>query len=136
MRKFLAAVLLAAACKGSASSAPPPDPTGGMPLLGADCDPLVPQHCGLPFPSNVWLEDGKVTFGATTLPAHVNQAPLDGALFTDKDGFSPTQAAIVFLKGAVDDGLPTPDTIAGSLAPDSPTILMDAESGERIPHFI
>jgi hypothetical protein len=107
-----------------------------MPLLGADCDPLVPQHCGLPFPSNVWLVDGKVTFGATTLPARANQAPIDGTLFTDKDGFSAAQTAIVFLPGAVDDGLPTPDTIPASLAPDSPTILMDADTGERVPHFV
>jgi hypothetical protein len=136
MRKFLAPLLLAAACKGSTASPPPPDPTGGLPLLGADCDPMVPEHCGLPFPSNVWLVDGKVTFGATTLPAHINQAPIDGTLFTDKDGFSPAQASIVVLKDAVADGLPTPDTIATSLDPNGPTILMDADTGERIPHFV
>src|SRR5262245_23065300 len=114
MRKLPVVLLLAAGCKGGTSSAPPPEPTGGLPLLGADCDPMVPEHCGLPFPSNVWLVDGKVTFGATTLPAQAGKPPPDGALFADKDGFSPAQAAIAFLQGATPDGLATPDTIPTS----------------------
>src|SRR6185503_1228679 len=55
----------------------PPKPEGGLPLLGSDCDPIVPTHCALPFPSDVYLvadptgrnPSGKsVRFGATTLP--------------------------------------------------------------------
>src|SRR5437762_6107907 len=94
---------LACACKSSPSADPPPEPTGGLPLLGADCDPLVPEHCGLPFPSNVYLVDGKVTFGAGTLPhlADPAKAAMDPSGWTDKDGFSPGQASIVLLVGAV-----------------------------------
>ena len=135
---FTCAALFAVvvSCKGSSSTAAPPEPTGGLPQLGDDCDPLVPIHCGLPFPSNVWLVDGKVTFGATTLPALRGQTHIDPSLWQDRDGFSPGQAAIVVLPGAVATGLPTPDTIAASLAADSSSILMDAETGERIPHFV
>ncbi|MDB5218004.1 MAG: hypothetical protein JWO86_5931, partial [Myxococcaceae bacterium] len=75
---LVASVVLALGCsKSSPSATPKPEPTGGLPLLGADCDPLVPQHCGLPFPSNVWLVDGKVTFGATTLPPLHGTTPID-----------------------------------------------------------
>src|SRR5262245_61357727 len=35
----------------------PEQPEGGLPLLGGDCDPMVPDLCGLPFPSNVYLLD-------------------------------------------------------------------------------
>ena len=30
-------------------------------LLDKDCDPLVPSHCGFPFPSSVYLEDDAKT---------------------------------------------------------------------------
>jgi hypothetical protein len=139
MRLFalILSLALVASCSDSApASSPPPEPTGGLPLLGADCDPLVPQHCGLPFPSNVWLVDGKVTFGATTLPPLHGTTPIDPTLFEDRDGFSPGMASLFVLPGATIEGLPTPDTIASSVDPNAPTILMDAETGERVPHFV
>jgi hypothetical protein len=116
---------------------------GGLPLLGgADCDPLVPTQCGFPFPSSVYLRDDagtatgrRVTFGATTLPRYADGRRVDRALWDDRDGFSPGQPAITHLPGATTAGLPTPDTIADSLGPDSPTVLLNAETGERIPHF-
>src|ERR1700733_13631282 len=116
-------VVALGSCKGGTSSAPPPEPTGGLPLLGADCDPIAPAHCGLPFPSNVWLVDGKVTFGPTTLPALNGKPNTDPTLWLDKDGFSPGQAALVVLPGAQPDGLPNSDTIAASILPDAPSIL-------------
>jgi hypothetical protein len=136
-RALLLGLVLAMGCSSSTSTpAPPPEPTGGLPLLGADCDPLVPAHCGLPFPSNVWLVDGKVTFGATTLPPLHGTTPIDPSLFQDRDGFSPGMASLFMLPGASAAGLPTPDTIAASLDANAPTVLMDAETGERIPHFV
>jgi hypothetical protein len=130
------ALALASGCSSSKPTAAPPEPTSGLPLLGADCDPLVPAHCGLPFPSNVWLVDGKVTFGATTLPQLHGTTPIDPSIFRDRDGFSPGTASLFVLPGAIPDGLPTPDSIALSLDPSGPTVLMDAETGERIPHFV
>ncbi len=131
--------VVASGCSKSAMSSnatAAPEPTGGLPLLGADCDPLVPQHCGLPFPSNVWLVDGKITFGATTLPPLHGTTPIDPKLFSDRDGFSPGTASLFVLPGATSAGLPTPDTIASSIDPASPTILMDAETGALVPHFV
>ncbi len=110
---------------------------GGL-LAGADCDPLVPSHCGFPFPSNVYLaEDATgrhVAFGATTLPT-LNKEHLDPALWADSDGFSPGQAPLTELPGATVTGLPTQDSIDLSLTTGSPTVLLDADTGELVPHF-
>jgi hypothetical protein len=135
---FSLAVVILPACSSSSVASPSdaPEPTGGLPLLGADCDPLVPQHCGLPFPSNVWLVDGKITFGPTTLPKLHGTTPLDPSLFRDRDGFSPGMASLFVLEGATAVGLATPETIPVSLEPGSPTVLIDAETGEHIPHFV
>lgn len=113
------------------------------PLLDGDCDPLVPTQCGFPFPSNVYLvhDPGSVTckrvaFGETTLPkARSSKKHIDPTSWNDSDGFSPGQAPMTELVGATDVGLPTQHDIERSLGPDSPTILLDAETGERIPHF-
>jgi hypothetical protein len=106
----LLAAALAAGCSSDPETNTPPDPCegktveGGLPLLGADCDPLVPTQCGFPFPSNVWLQDdattvtGKhVVFGAATLPKPTNGKPIDPLLVAGSDGFSPGQTIITHL---------------------------------------
>lgn len=112
-------------------------------LAGEDCDPMVPQRCGLPFPSDVWtrpdaetITGKRVHFGETTLPFHAHtQQSLDSELFTEFDGFSIGQAPMTYLEGATVTGLPSVDDIDLSLTPDSPTVIIDAETGERVPHF-
>jgi len=131
---------------GGAAHAPPPYPaerafeTGA--LLGADCDPLVPTACGYPLPSSVYLADDpstptkkRVRFGATTLPEIEPGKRTDPAAWSDFDGFSLTTAPAVHLPGATTAGLPAHEDIGASLAPSSPTILMRADTGERVPHF-
>jgi len=114
---------------------------GSGPLLDGDCDPIVPSQCGFPFPSNVYLTDdaatktGKhVAFGATTLPKFSGK-DTDPTIWARNDGFSAGQAPLTDLPGATVDGLPTQDSIDLSLTKDSPTVLLDAESGELVPHF-
>ncbi len=51
------------------------------------------------------------------------------------DGFSPSSTVLAFLPGAATTGLVDPLNIADSLAPDSPTIILDAETGELVPHW-
>lgn len=130
----------------TAQEKPPPQPEGGLPLLGSDCDSLVPEYCAIPFPSNVYLQDdptglntsGKsVRFGETTLPPRKkDQAHADPALFYDHDGFSPSQAPMTFLPGASDVGLATPYDIERSLDDDSPTVLIEADTGRHVPHWV
>jgi hypothetical protein len=107
-----------------------------------DCDPLAPAHCGLPFPSNVYLIDnaktatGKsVAFGAHTLPQLKKGTYVDPAAWADSDGFSPGQAPFTQMPGATITGFPTQDNIEFSLTDMSPTVLLDADTGERVPHF-
>ncbi len=124
----------------------PVKPEGGLPLLGSDCDTLVPTICGLPFPSNVYLLDdptgrnpsGKsVRFGATTLPARKDDGVhVDPALFYDHDGFSPGNAIMTHLPRATAEGCATPYDIERSLADDSPTILLEADTLRRVPHWV
>jgi hypothetical protein len=112
------------------------------PYLDGDCDPLVPTHCGYPFPSDVYLvEDSAmktgrhVEFGPATLPANVNSVQAAPDEFRKNDGFSPGAGLMTHMPGATVTGLPTPLTIAASLEDDSPTVLIDAETGKRVPHF-
>lgn len=111
-------------------------------LGGASCDPLVPSHCGFPFPSNVYLVNDastpsgrRVAFGAETLPSHPTKGHIPPAIVAESDGFSPGQAPMTDMPGATLTGLPTQYTIADSVSIDSPTILLDAETGQLIPHF-
>lgn len=142
---------LALACSSEdepRSSLLPADPRvhGGVtlagPFLDGDCDPLVPTHCGYPFPSNVYLvEDDarttgrRVAFGATTLPKNAQNVQAVPDEFARSDGFSAGAALMTHLPGATVTGLPTPLSIEASLSDSSPTIVLNAETGERVPHF-
>lgn len=140
-----ASVLLAVtasliAC-GNSSTKALPDVTA--PHLSTDCDPLVPTYCGFPFPSNVWLVDDPTTptgrhvaFGAKTLPfSPTTNVQTDPEVWTQSDGFSPGVGILTHFPGATVTGLPTPDTIAASLDPSCPTVLIEARTGVRVPHF-
>jgi hypothetical protein len=146
------ALVASSACSSDTVSPVPVDPKPvpckaddvktGLPLLGSDCDPLTPTQCGYPFPSSVYLADDpstptgkRVAFGATTLPSYTGGARVDRTVWNDSDGFSPGQPALLYLPGATVTGLPTQDTIESSLGPDSATVMIDAETGERVAHF-
>ncbi len=129
-------------CKVAGDEAAPGE---GPPLLSTDCDPIS-SHCGFPFPSNVYLIDdatkknpsGKsVLFGKTSLPRYRgDKDKFDVSLFPDMDGFSPGSGALMFMPGATATGLANPTQIESTLKADSPTILMEAETGELVPHWV
>jgi hypothetical protein len=112
------------------------------PFLAGDCDPMVPEVCGLPFPSNVYLEaddatptGARVAFGATTLPKSDNGTQSSPVLLNAADGFSPAAGPMTFLPGATDTGFPSVDHPEDSLLDDSRTVILDADTGERVAHF-
>lgn len=121
-------------------SIPDPDPVVAWPNL--PCDPLVPEFCGHPFPSNVFTVDDdttttrrRVAFATETMPTSYYEVTADPTPWSRSDGFSPGAALMVHLPGAVANGLPSADDIAASLADDSPTVLLDTDTGERVAHF-
>ena len=144
MARFVSALLLAArrgavagllvVVLGSCSTAPVA--IGEPAFVPEGCDPIVPEHCGFPFPNDLWRgSDGHLAFGANTLPTPHLGVPIDPSRFAWRDGFSPGAEAMAFLAGATAKGLPDENHIADSIRPSSPTILMDASTGELIPHF-
>ncbi|MCZ6806007.1 MAG: hypothetical protein O7F08_03580, partial [Deltaproteobacteria bacterium] len=115
--------------------------TVAAPPLG--CDPLTPSYCGFPYPNDYWTSADSATATGMRLalpevimPENNSGVRSDPAAFNEADGFSPGIAAMTHMPGATVTGLPTPNTIEDSLAPDSPTVIIDAETGERVPHWV
>jgi hypothetical protein len=144
---FLAMLALAVgvatsgACSSEEANEEPYEATD-VPLLGRDCDPLVPTQCGMPFPSNVYLVDDpktktgkRVAFGAKTLPQWAGNRYVDPKFWHDSDGFSASGPILAHLPGATIEGLPDEDSIPISITKESPTIILDTETGELVPHF-
>jgi hypothetical protein len=157
---FIFAIGFLPACSSNDDTAPAANPAtdggGSCPtkvaLLEADCDPIG-GYCGLPFPSNVYLKDDptgksatgkRVEFGAETLPktnkkdpdGNVTEVAVDPSLFHGFDGFSPASAPMIYVEGATADGLPNVAEIAASVGPSSPSILLNADTGELVPHWV
>jgi hypothetical protein len=116
-----------------------PEPAVEWPTLG--CDPLVPDHCAYPYPNNVYTvadegtETGRrLAFSDTFMPVGADHQPTPET-WHQSDGFSPASTMLAYLPGATTTGLPTPLTIEDSLADGSPTVLIEAETGARVPHW-
>lgn len=106
------------------------------------CDPLVPTQCGFPFPSNVWTVDAadtptgrRVQLDDGTLPVAMNGLKSTGAPWSKSDGFGAGTGILTHLPGATLEGLPSLANLGRSLEADSPTVILDTETGQRIPHF-
>ena len=132
-----------AADASSSTGTPPlpePDPEVDWPRL--DCDALDPNYCAFPFPNNVFTvaddttpTGRRVQFDPAASPVTDDGTVVDLSVLERSDGFSTSAALMAHLPGATVTGLPSPLDIGASLEADSPTILLDAETGERVPHF-
>lgn len=108
-----------------------------------DCDPIAPTACGLPFPSTFYMaEDSasptgwRVQLGPETLPENANDDQPSPALWNELDGWSVLGAMLAHFPDATLDGTAGHDDIGASIADGSLTIILDAETGERMPHFV
>lgn len=137
-------------CAGTALAAPcanPQDPTDlGIDLSQqAQCDPLVPEHCLLPFPNDYFTVADRGTrtgrrihFVAGALPKNTSGTPMEAAELNRNDGFSPGAAVLLWMPG-VDLGLSGTATltdIASSLDPESPVVVVDTRNGRRWPVWV
>lgn len=130
MRAVLSLVVLAA-CGGD--TALPIEP---------QCNPLGTDHCMGPWPSSVFEVDDATTptgrhlaIPDNTLPTGF-AGPIDPTGWNAADGFSPAAPVVLSFPGGVSvTGLPPADNMDLSLAPDSPTVLLDMTTGQRVAHF-
>jgi hypothetical protein len=129
---------------GDESTGDPIEPLVAWPHVA--CDPLVPSFCPLPFPSNVYTVADPSTATGRRVQLEPDAMPLDyygGRPLADPwnraDGFTPGIALLAHFPALGPSGLgsyPTSVSIARSLEPGCPSILVDAETGERVPHFV
>lgn len=121
-----------------------PPPEVDWPHVG--CDPLVPSFCPLPFPSNVYSVADDSTPTGRRVQLEEEAMPLDyydgrpeADAWNHADGFTPGLALLAHFPGVTAASLgafPSSVTIERSLEDDCPTVVLDAESGERIPHWV
>ena len=108
------------------------------------CDPLDDRHCLLPFPSDaLTVQDPDSDTGRRLAipergtPQNVEGTHVDTAEWNRNDGFSPNSTILTYL-GPVhweNSDLPSWTDLETSLAEDSPTVVLDLTTGERIPHW-
>lgn len=128
--------------RSGASPSPPAAPT----FDDADrCDVLDSRHCLLPFPSDVFTvpdpatDTGRrVAFDAASMISNSDGVTINPGQWNKNDGFSPGSAPVVHLPEvdlAASGAAPIGD-IGRSLEPDGPVLLIDADTGERHPHWV
>ncbi len=108
-----------------------------------DCDPLVPDHCGMPFPSTYFMVEDpstatgwRVNLGPTTLPGDIDGYQPDPRYWNERDGWSVAGMAVALLPGVSLAGT-IPQTDIGAYADDDAlTLIVDADTGERVPHWV
>ncbi len=128
------ASLLFGGCSGE-EPAPADEPEAPLyPTL--DCDPIVPEFCGYPFPSNVYtVEDDTTPTGRRTSFGTGLMQGGDSGPWDRSDGFSAGSPILTQLPGAVGTGLVPSTRIPDSLLDDASTIILDTETGERVAHW-
>lgn len=120
------------------TATPPPNP---------DCDPLVPDVCALPWPSNLYLKEDAaratgytLTFGPTTLPVNNQGKHIDPAPFTRMDGYGLGSAAMVLFPEVDISALASEQNIAPSIEDDALIwwVKLDAagQIAARIPYWV
>lgn len=107
------------------------------------CDELDTRSCLLPFPSDRFTvadrstDTGRRVALPTGLLANTSGDTLDPTEWNRNDGFSPGTPILLHLPG-VDpgrSGLPAIGDIGTSVEKDSPTVVMDLETGRRMLHW-
>jgi hypothetical protein len=100
------------------------------------CDNLVGgAYCAVPFPSDQWRRDGRLALSAAALPTSSSGRQLDVSRF-NQDGFGVASPLLFELPGATLAGLPAVFDAGGSMGAAPKTVVVNAATGERIPHWV
>ncbi len=110
----------------------------------ADTCEVVGEECLLPFPSNaLTVADAttptglRVALPAAAMPSNAGGTVVDTTRHNRNDGYSPGSAALTLLPGTdvLASGLPPITDIGASMLDTSASVVIDATTGERWPHF-
>lgn len=120
------------------------------------CDPLDPAVCLYPFPNDHFTREDaasdtgrRVDLAAESMPRNLAGDTVDPTEWNRNDGFSPGQALQVMVPGLVlqtpsgdpaAPPIPAPGhspqwNLAASLDPAANIVILDSETGERVPHW-
>jgi hypothetical protein len=118
---------------------------GGPPPYRTECENLNPLGCMLPWPSSRYLVDDattrtgrRVSIPVEAMPSNGadTPVPVDPAELNRWDGFTGQTSFMTLYLGRVDvTGLADWMHVENSMATDSQTILYNASTSERLPHF-
>jgi hypothetical protein len=113
--------------------------------ISDECDPLDPARCLLPYPSTYFLaEDGttetgwRVAYGAESLPKNIDGVQLNPFYWNEKDGYSVNGPMMAYFPSLDLDGPGNVHhwDIAAYAGDDVTTVVIDLDTGERVPHFV
>ncbi len=120
-----------------------PSGDGGTVDTNPDCDPLVPDYCGMPFPSSYYLDEDsstasgwRVALGPTTMPMDIDGVQPDPKYWNEFDGFSPLGTLVVYWPDVSLDGAISHTDLGAYEAADAKTVIIDVDTGQRMPHFV
>jgi len=132
-------LLLSAACSGGDNKGTDSGTAEDGPVERADCDPTAPTLCGTPFPSTFYMKEDttsptgwRIDMGDETLPMDIDGRQPLPTYWNEKDGWAVSTPMIAHLPDVSVDGLPAHDAIADSLGADSPLVVIDVDTGERV----
>lgn len=137
-------LLLAVSCTGKPGDDTASDVVDTSGPRG-DCNPVDDGGCLLPFPSSFFLDEDattgsgyRVAFGEGSLPTDKFGVHIRPDAWNARDGFSTLGPIYALLAGADvrSPGSLSFDTLANYESADVTTVIVDADTGQRIPHYI
>ena len=106
----------------------------------ASCDPTAPELCGTPFPSTFYMKEDsstvtgwRIDMADDTLPTNIDDFQPLPTYWNEKDGWAVTTPMLALIPDVAVTNLPGHDSIDASLGADSPIVVIDADTGARIP---
>jgi len=127
--------LLVASCTAPTLTSVPP--------VAAECEGLDAEACLLPWPSSRYLVDDpdtitgyRVAIPPGAMPVNIDGIGVDPQAWNTWDGFSPMSTVLAQLPVRIDaTPLVSWRELERSLGDESPTVLLDVTTGERVAHF-
>jgi hypothetical protein len=140
MRRSLLALFVGLALLLPAIPAAAARPAAPVPF----CDPIDTQQCLLPFPDNFFtVPDAssatgvRLHFPVEAMPKNVSGTPINPTDWNRQDGFSPGSAIMVRVPNLdlARTGIAPITDIGRSLDPNAPVVLLDTNTGQRVPYW-